>query len=100
MNGVEVIIPKPHGETVEGPVQELTCAFANLRNACRPGSPWYPWWWETRESCSTWPAPIMMALVLVAFGSGNVPPGAVPAIGRWIEEEKPVVLASGAPWAR
>lgn len=33
-------------------------------------------------------------VVVVAFGSGNVPPGAVPAITRWIEERKPVVLAS------
>jgi L-asparaginase len=36
-------------------------------------------------------------VVVVAFGSGNVPPGAVPAIGRWIEEGKPVVLASRCP---
>ena len=36
-------------------------------------------------------------LVVVAFGSGNVPPGAVPAIGRWIAEGKPVVLASRCP---
>lgn len=34
------------------------------------------------------------AVVVVAFGSGNIPPGAVPAIGRWIAEDKPVVLAS------
>jgi L-asparaginase len=33
-------------------------------------------------------------VVVVAFGSGNVPPGAVPAIGRWIEERKPVVLST------
>ena len=33
-------------------------------------------------------------LVVVAFGSGNVPPGAVPAIGRWVADGKPVVLAS------
>jgi L-asparaginase len=33
-------------------------------------------------------------VVLEAFGSGNVPPGAVPAIRRWIAEGKPVVLAS------
>jgi L-asparaginase len=32
--------------------------------------------------------------VLEAFGSGTVPPAAVPAIGRWLEEGKPVVLAS------
>jgi L-asparaginase len=36
-------------------------------------------------------------VVIVAFGSGNVPPGAVPAIGRWIEEGKPAVLASRCP---
>ena len=36
-------------------------------------------------------------LVLVAFGSGNVPPGAVPAIGRWVSDRKPVVLASRCP---
>jgi L-asparaginase len=33
-------------------------------------------------------------VVVEAFGSGNVPPGAVPAIGRWLEEGKPVILAS------
>jgi L-asparaginase len=33
-------------------------------------------------------------VVVIAFGSGNVPPGAVPAIGRWIEAGKPVVLAT------
>lgn len=36
-------------------------------------------------------------VVVIAFGSGNVPPGAVPAIGRWIEQEKPVVLATRCP---
>jgi L-asparaginase len=36
-------------------------------------------------------------VVIEAFGSGNVPPGAVPAIGRWIQEGKPVVLATRAP---
>ena len=36
-------------------------------------------------------------VVIEAFGSGNVPPGAVPAIRRWIDEKKPVVLASRAP---
>ena len=36
-------------------------------------------------------------LVIVAFGSGNLPPGAVPAISRWIHEGKPVVLASRCP---
>jgi L-asparaginase len=37
-------------------------------------------------------------VVIVAFGSGNVPPGAVPAIGRWIEEDKPVILATRCPF--
>jgi L-asparaginase len=36
-------------------------------------------------------------VVVVGFGSGNVPPGAVPAIRRWIEEAKPVVLATRCP---
>jgi L-asparaginase len=36
-------------------------------------------------------------VVIVAFGSGNVPPGAVPAIGRWIDEKKPVVIATRCP---
>ena len=36
-------------------------------------------------------------VVVVAFGSGNVPPGAVPAIRRWIDEGKPVVLATRCP---
>lgn len=33
-------------------------------------------------------------VVVLGFGSGNVPPGAVPAIRRWIAEEKPVVLST------
>jgi L-asparaginase len=33
-------------------------------------------------------------VVIEAFGSGNLPPGAVPAIRRWIADGKPVVLAS------
>jgi len=37
-------------------------------------------------------------VVVVGFGSGNVPPGAVPAIGRWLAEGKPVVLASRCPF--
>jgi L-asparaginase len=36
-------------------------------------------------------------LVIEGFGSGNVPPGAVPAIQRWLIEGKPVVLASRCP---
>jgi len=36
-------------------------------------------------------------VVIEAFGSGNVPPGAVPAIRSWIEEGKPVVLATRTP---
>jgi L-asparaginase len=37
-------------------------------------------------------------VVVEAFGSGNIPPGAVAALRRWIEEEKPVVLASRCWW--
>lgn len=36
-------------------------------------------------------------VVIVAFGAGNVPPGAVPAIGRWLDAGKPVVVASRCP---
>jgi L-asparaginase len=36
-------------------------------------------------------------VVVIAFGSGNVPPGAIPAISRWIEEGKPVVLSTRCP---
>jgi L-asparaginase len=36
-------------------------------------------------------------VVIEAFGSGNLPPGAVPAIRRWLEEGKPVVLATRCP---
>ncbi len=36
-------------------------------------------------------------LVVEAYGSGNVPPGAVGAIRKWIAEGKPVVLASRCP---
>jgi L-asparaginase len=32
--------------------------------------------------------------VLVAFGSGNSPPGLVPAVRRWLRAGKPIVLAS------
>lgn len=37
-------------------------------------------------------------VVVVAFGSGNVPPGAVPAIHRWLDEAKPVILATRCPF--
>ncbi len=33
-------------------------------------------------------------VVIEAFGSGNLPPGAVPAIARWLDARKPVVLSS------
>jgi L-asparaginase len=36
-------------------------------------------------------------VVIEAFGSGNLPPRAVPAIGRWLAAGKPVVLASRCP---
>jgi L-asparaginase len=37
-------------------------------------------------------------VVIEAFGSGNLPPGAVPAIRRWLDEGKPVVLATRCPF--
>ena len=36
-------------------------------------------------------------VVVVAFGSGNMPPGAVPAVRRWLDDGKPVVLATRCP---
>jgi L-asparaginase len=36
-------------------------------------------------------------VVIQAFGSGNLPPGAVPAIRRWLDEGKPVVLSTRCP---
>ena len=42
--------------------------------------------------------PAYDGVVVIAFGSGNVPPGAVPAIGRWIDDGKPVILASRCPF--
>ncbi len=33
-------------------------------------------------------------VVIESFGSGNCPPGAVPAMQRWLEAGKPVILAS------
>jgi L-asparaginase len=41
--------------------------------------------------------PCFEGVVIEAFGSGNLPPGAVPAIRRWLDEGKPVVLASRCP---
>jgi L-asparaginase len=38
--------------------------------------------------------PIARAVVIAAMGRGNVPPAMVPAIERWIADEKPVVLTS------
>lgn len=37
-------------------------------------------------------------LVIQGFGRGNVPPGAVAAIRRWLDAGKPVVLASRCPF--
>ena len=37
-------------------------------------------------------------VVVEAFGSGNMPPGAVPAVRRWLDEGKPVVLATRCPY--
>lgn len=41
--------------------------------------------------------PHFAGCVLIAFGSGNSPPGLVPAVARWLDEGKPVVLASRCP---
>jgi L-asparaginase len=38
--------------------------------------------------------PTHHGVVVIGFGSGNVPPGAVAALERWIDAGKPVVLAS------
>jgi L-asparaginase len=38
--------------------------------------------------------PTYDGVVVIGFGSGNVPPGAVPALERWIDAGKTVVLAS------
>ena len=37
-------------------------------------------------------------LIVEGFGRGNDPPGAVPAIRRWLDAGKPVVLASRCPF--
>ena len=37
---------------------------------------------------------VARAVVIAAMGRGNVPPAVVPAIQRWIAEDKPVVLTS------
>ena len=39
-------------------------------------------------------------VVIEAFGSGNLPPGALPSIARWLNEGKPVILASRCPDGR
>ena len=39
-------------------------------------------------------------VVVEAFGSGNMPPGTVPAVQRWIAEGKPVVLATRCWWGQ
>ncbi len=39
-------------------------------------------------------------VVILGYGRGNVPPGAVPAIERWLAEGKPVVLASRQPFGQ
>jgi L-asparaginase len=39
-------------------------------------------------------------VVVEAFGSGNMPPGVVPALRRWFDEGKPVVLASRCWWGQ
>lgn len=41
--------------------------------------------------------PRSAGLVVAGYGRGNIPPGALPAIARWLAEGKPVVLASQCP---
>jgi L-asparaginase len=36
-------------------------------------------------------------VVILGYGRGNIPPGALPAIERWVAEAKPVILASRQP---
>jgi len=36
-------------------------------------------------------------VVILGYGRGNVPPGAVPALERWVAAGKPVILASRQP---
>jgi len=40
------------------------------------------------------------AIVLEAMGRGNVPPAVLPGIRRWIDADKPVVIASRSPRGR
>ena len=37
-------------------------------------------------------------VVLESFGRGNVPPGVLPAVRKWLGERKPVVLATRCPF--
>lgn len=37
-------------------------------------------------------------VVVLGYGRGNIPPGAVPAVERWLADGKPVVLASRQPF--
>src|SRR5678815_5074535 len=37
---------------------------------------------------------VARGVVIAAMGRGNVPPAVVPAIERWIDEDKPVVITS------
>jgi L-asparaginase len=41
-----------------------------------------------------------LGVVVAALGRGNVPPEMLPGIGRWIDDEKPVVIASRAQRGR
>ena len=38
--------------------------------------------------------PLFDGVVIEGYGSGNCPPGILPAVGRWLGDGKPVVLAS------
>lgn len=42
--------------------------------------------------------PRFAGVVLEAFGRGNCPPGILPSVRRWLDEGKPVVLATRCPF--
>jgi L-asparaginase len=42
--------------------------------------------------------PRFAGVVLEAFGRGNCPPGILPSVRRWLDDGKPVVLASRCPY--
>jgi len=97
----------PHGAPI-GQVQGGCVEYAGQRGSGEAGKPLQP----AKLSARVALIPMIVGdtgemldlarathdgVVIEAFGSGNVPPGAVPAIRGWIEEGKPVVLATRTP---